>query len=64
MPISRRDVLLLGSAAGISSLVAPVCAEDKMAPATPKWTLPERKSFKVVENEWIPMPDGVRLAVA
>jgi predicted acyl esterase len=33
-----------------------------MAPATPKWTLPERKSFKVVENEWIPMPDEVRLA--
>ena len=62
MPISRRDALLLGSAAGISSLVAPLCAEDNLAPATPKWTLPERKSFKVVENEWIPMQDGIRLA--
>jgi len=62
MPISRRDVLLLGSAAGISSLVAPLCAEDSLPLATPKWTLPARKSFEIVENEWIPMQDGIRLA--
>ena len=62
MPISRRDVLVLGSAAGISSLVAPLCAAGYLPPATPKWTLPERKPFKIVENEWIPMQDGIRLA--
>jgi predicted acyl esterase len=60
MPISRRDVLRLGSAAGISSFVAPLCAEDNLAP--PKWTLPERKPFEIVENEWIPMQVGIRLA--
>ena len=46
MPISRRDVLVLGSAAGISSLVAPLCAAATLPPATPKWTLPERKPLQ------------------
>jgi putative CocE/NonD family hydrolase len=27
------------------------------------WNLPAKRPVRVIENEWIPMPDGVRLAV-
>jgi uncharacterized protein len=27
------------------------------------WSLPQKNSFRVVENEWIPMKDGVRIGV-
>jgi predicted acyl esterase len=32
------------------------------APPPPPWTLPAKRTVRVVENTWIPMPDGVRLA--
>jgi uncharacterized protein len=60
MHISRRKVLL-GSAAGISSLAARSLVGDA-AWSAPAWTLPDKKPFKVIENEWIPMRDGIRLA--
>ncbi len=60
MPISRRNVLL-GSAAGVASLAARSIVGDE-AWAGSDWALPEKKPFKVIENEWIPMKDGIRLA--
>ena len=33
------------------------------APSTGAWTLPQKRPFKVIENEWIPLHDGTRLAV-
>src|SRR6202522_634047 len=60
MRISRRDVLL-GSAAAIPSL-APLSLLGGRAQAAPHWTLPEQKPFKVIENTWITLKDGTRLA--
>ncbi len=33
-----------------------------LATTAPGWVLPEKRPFKVVENEWITMKDGIRLA--
>jgi uncharacterized protein len=63
MPLSRRDVLLIGSGAAsvmatggrLSVLAAP-------SPAADRWTLPAKRPVKIIENQWIPMKDGVRLA--
>jgi putative CocE/NonD family hydrolase len=63
MTISRRR-MLLGSAASASlaALGGPLSlCRDRSGPA-PAWSLPAKRPFKVIENEWIPMPDGVRLA--
>jgi putative CocE/NonD family hydrolase len=60
MRISRRDVLL-GSAAAIPSLAA-LSLLGGRARAAPHWTLPEQKPFKVIENTWITLKDGTRLA--
>jgi putative CocE/NonD family hydrolase len=63
MTVSRRKVLL-GSAASASlaALGAPLSLFSGRARAAPVWTLPPKRPFKVIENQWIPMPDGVRLA--
>lgn len=67
MSISRRKVL--GYTAASATLAAfgnsfaaldAQIAEPRQA-ATP-WRLPAKKPFHVIEHEWIPMPDGVRLA--
>ena len=61
MPLSRRDLLIGSGAASVvaaggelSLLAAPSSAA--------RWTLPAKRSVKVIENQWIPMQDGVRLA--
>lgn len=61
MTISRRKMLLgTVAAASLGALRSPLarCGEK----AAPAWTLPPKRPFKVIENEWITMPDGVRLA--
>src|SRR5581483_3752826 len=63
MTISRRRILL-GTAA-TASLVATARPIELLARGSrrePAWSLPVRRPFKVIENEWIPMHDGVRLA--
>jgi predicted acyl esterase len=50
--------MLLSGAASVS-LAALGGAASAMAGA---WTLPPKRPFKIIENEWIPMADGVRLA--
>jgi putative CocE/NonD family hydrolase len=56
--------MLLGSAAAASlaALGGPLALWSDRARGAPLWTLPKKRPFKVIENEWIPMRDGVRLA--
>jgi putative CocE/NonD family hydrolase len=61
--MNRRD-WLRASIAGIS--VAATAAEpNSLQPAalSSTWNLPAKRPVRVIENEWIPMPDGARLAV-
>src|SRR6185437_16332638 len=54
--------MLLGTAASASlaAIGDSFCRERSRA--APAWNLPAKRPFKVIENEWIPMQDGVRLA--
>jgi len=63
MSISRRE-LLLRTAASISlaALRAPLALGTDLARQAVRWSLPAKRPFKVIENEWIPMRDGIRLA--
>jgi hypothetical protein len=63
MTISRRQLLLQTAAsASLAAVDGPlsVCAEPSAAVSG--WKLPAKRPFKVIENDWIPMRDGVRLA--
>jgi putative CocE/NonD family hydrolase len=63
MTISRRQLLLQTAAsASLAAVDGPlsVCAEPSAAASG--WKLPAKRPFKVIENDWIPMRDGVRLA--
>ena len=54
--------MLLGTAASASLAAIGGSLFSERSRATPAWSLPAKRSFKVIENEWIPMQDGVRLA--
>jgi hypothetical protein len=63
MRISRRK-MLLGTAASASLAAiggALALSGDRFAAAS-AWRLPAKRPFRIIENEWIPMQDGVRLA--
>ena len=69
MGITRRDWL---HAALASTAVAALDARarspqpsrpDRPDDAPSTWSLPAKRAVRVIENEWIPMPDGARLAV-
>jgi predicted acyl esterase len=60
MTISRRDAVL-GSLAVLPALAA-VRAFGAGKSSKPTWTLPPKRPVRVIENTWIPMPDGARLA--
>ncbi len=51
-------------AEGTQSRTLPVSAVPPEA-SSPRgtWSLPAKRAVRVIENEWIPMPDGARLAV-
>jgi putative CocE/NonD family hydrolase len=59
MTISRREVLLNAAASASLAALAPFA---HAAVTQPPWRLPPTRPFKVIENEWIPMRDGLRLA--
>ncbi len=62
MTTSRRN-LLLGSLAAVPTLAAAsLLGRATAADSDTKWQLPAKRSFKVVESEWIPMADGIRLS--
>jgi putative CocE/NonD family hydrolase len=50
--------MLVGAGAISALALAPGCMSSPRAP----WQLPAKRPVKVVENDWIPMPDGVRLS--
>ncbi len=58
MALSRRD--LLCSAAATAALLGTSAASWA---AGSGWQLPAKRKVKVIESEWIPMADGVRLSV-
>jgi len=62
MSITRREFLISSSAALPATLMS---AESLGAAAGARgaWRLPQPRPFKIIENEWIPMPDGTRLAM-
>ncbi len=58
---TRRD--FLATAATFAALIGAGKANsaDARTAAQKNWRMPEKNSFRVLENEWIPMRDGVRL---
>lgn len=61
MPLSRRNFLV-----GSSAVIASTTLIGRSALPEPKagraWQLPEKKPFRTIENEWIVLKDGTRLA--
>ncbi|MFM8518583.1 MAG: CocE/NonD family hydrolase [Nevskiaceae bacterium] len=56
-PRSRREfIATVGSQAAIGGWYRPIWGSDKV------WVPPATRRPQVIENEWIPMPDGMRLA--
>src|SRR5579872_3955548 len=62
MTITRRQFLTTTGAL-ITSTVAVRSSHAAHWPARSGWTLPAKRPFRVVENEWIPLRDGERLGV-
>src|ERR1700722_12395782 len=63
MTLSRRDLLLGPAPAALPGALRQPMAASAAAPAgTPRWSLPAKRSFKIVENQWITLKDGTRLA--
>jgi putative CocE/NonD family hydrolase len=58
---SRRDILLASLAAVPALAAKSVFGAEPAKTASPAWQLPAKRPVRVVENEWIPMPDGARL---
>lgn len=64
MTLSRRDILL-GALAAVPSLAAAreaALSGTVPAPAAQAWRLPEPRPVTSIENTWIPLRDGTRLA--
>jgi putative CocE/NonD family hydrolase len=71
MGMTRRDWLrttlaaipfaALGEAARAQALPSGAAGSEPDSVST--WTLPLKRAVRVIENEWIPMPDGARLGV-
>jgi putative CocE/NonD family hydrolase len=61
MSVSRRDFLVGSSAAMASAAVIgpPAFASTK---GGRDWKMPEKRPFRSIENEWITLKDGTRLA--
>lgn len=55
MGMTRREWLAMVAAAAPAAVLA-------KQPRS-RWRLPGKRAVEVIENEWIPMPDGARLAV-
>ncbi len=63
MSISRREMLLHAAAsASLAAVGGSLALVGERSRAATAWKLPDKRPFKIIENEWIPMQDGVRLA--
>src|ERR1700733_8748194 len=62
MTITRREFLTATGALITTAITSrPTHAID--SPVRNAWTLPPRRPFHVLENEWIPLSDGTQLGV-
>lgn len=61
MTTSRRDILL-GTLGAIPALATTSAFGAPKPSSGPSWQLPAKRPVRVVENQWIQMPDGARLA--
>jgi uncharacterized protein len=61
VPVSRRDFLVTSSAAiaGAAVIGSPAFSAASTAHG---WQLPPKRPFRTIENEWITLKDGTRLA--
>jgi putative CocE/NonD family hydrolase len=63
MTISRRKMLLgTAATASVAAIGGPLALFSDRSVAAAAWSLPAKRPFKIIENQWIPMSDGVRLA--
>jgi putative CocE/NonD family hydrolase len=63
MSFSRRNLLMGGAAsASLAAIGGPFSLFSHRSSAASAWSLPAGRPFQVIENEWIPLHDGVRLA--
>jgi len=60
MSVSRRHFLAGTSAVMAGTCIAPRALAATTAPST--WNLPAKRPFQHIENEWITLKDGTRLA--
>jgi uncharacterized protein len=60
MQATRRDVLR--GMAAIPALTMDLTLGASQAVAAAQWQLPPKRPFRMVENQWIPMADGIQLA--
>ena len=64
MTISRRDLLASSALAACSGTVlSSTIGECVNRSGKVRWSLPPKRPFTTIENEWIPLKDGTRLAV-
>jgi putative CocE/NonD family hydrolase len=63
MNISRRQFLLTTSAALAGPAVVGGCDRQRPEAATTRWSLPPTRAFKAIENVWVPIRDGTRIAM-
>src|SRR5580658_5906330 len=70
--MNRREWLAMALAAAPVAALAEVTQSrtDPGSAVSPEagspqgtWSLPAKRAVRVIENQWIPMPDGARLAV-
>ena len=61
MKITRRDLLISTTALAVGGPALTVSHAASAADQTP-WQLPKKRPFTVIENQWIPLRDGSRLA--
>lgn len=60
MSFSRRSLLWAAAAAALPGASLPQLAAS--SETAPRWSLPPKRPFRIIENEWITLKDGTRLA--
>lgn len=56
---TRRGFLVTSTGCAVAATVGGLA--EATPSRAPKWKMPEKGPFRVTENEWIPMKDGIRL---
>jgi hypothetical protein len=62
MPVTRRDFLIGSGAVVAGTAVSAAGMASAVQGAREAWELPPKRPFRVVENEWVVLKDGTRLA--